>query len=327
MRTRRAYACTVCGRQIHPTAGTPLAGSSTLLAAWFAAAHLLKTLEPPPTALELAERLGLKYRTALRMRKRLLGAFADPDDARLLEAAGEWYGPEMLPFPRPGGHAEESERERSEREAILAAASRLIAERGLPAVKLSHVAEVAGLPEEVVRRRYRGGRALLHATLLWSEQQLQTLLQPFLVAEVDPVRRLSGILETVALPTSELCRIDYRLWLEAWAREREGINQLTDDEAFFGGHEMILRTVRSGRDQGVFVPVASCEVIVDGVIALADGLAYSVVEDFWNASIARSREVLHLYCEQMLGLAPGSLMLALEAVRPSLPELGLECSG
>jgi hypothetical protein len=58
---------------------------------------------------------------------------------------------------------------------------------------------------------------------------------------------------------------------------------------------------------GVFRPVASAETIAEAMIALSDGLAYKIAEDYWEITVPRSRELLHLFCEQMLGLAPGTL--------------------
>jgi hypothetical protein len=58
---------------------------------------------------------------------------------------------------------------------------------------------------------------------------------------------------------------------------------------------------------GVFMPVASAETIAEAMIALSDGLAYKLAEGYWEITLDRCRELLHLFCEQMLGLAPGTL--------------------
>jgi hypothetical protein len=125
-------------------------------------------------------------------------------------------------------------------------------------------------------------------------------------AEGDPVRRLRGLVE-LSLARPGLLRDEYRLWLEVWVRVRERAHELDDAEVFYGAHDALLDTIRQGRTQGVFKPAASPEAIAEAMIALSDGLAFKVAEDYWEMSVTRSRELLHLFCERMLGLTAGAL--------------------
>jgi hypothetical protein len=40
---------------------------------------------------------------------------------------------------------------------------------------------------------------------------------------------------------------------------------------------------------------------------LEDGHTLETAKGYWEMSLARSRELLHLFCEQMLGLPAGAL--------------------
>lgn len=70
-RDRRAFRCSRCGYHLHPLAGTVMRKSSTSLAKWFAALHLMTQTRGRITARELGEQLEITYKCAWRMRDRL----------------------------------------------------------------------------------------------------------------------------------------------------------------------------------------------------------------------------------------------------------------
>lgn len=306
LRSRRAYACDRCGRQLYPTADTPFSGTSTPLAVWYRAAIELKDDPSRVSGSELARRLGIEYRSALRIRSRLAMAFSEPRTARLLSAAGEWYAANS---GAPGSSATGGDSAAPASplvDSILQAASRLIAERGLEATRVADVAREAGTSSAAVRRSFPTKQALLLACLQWAEGQLAARVEELMRREVDPLRRLSGLLE-LSLASPGHLRDEYLLWLEVWVRVRERAREVDEAEIFYGAHEALLDTIRQGRASGVFRPTATPEAIGESLVALSDGLAFKTVEGYWEMSLARSRELLHVFCEQMLGLAAGAL--------------------
>jgi transposase-like protein len=64
---RRAYACSWCGAQIYPTAGTIFHKSETSLKSWFFAMFLMSSSKNGVAAKELERQLGVTYKTAHRM--------------------------------------------------------------------------------------------------------------------------------------------------------------------------------------------------------------------------------------------------------------------
>lgn len=80
--------CSDCGRQTSVTAGTILHRSKLPLQTWFWAAHLLATHSNGMSALQLADQLGVTYKTAWLLAQKLRRAMIDPDRS-LLEGVVE----------------------------------------------------------------------------------------------------------------------------------------------------------------------------------------------------------------------------------------------
>lgn len=64
---RRAYACSQCGDNLYPTAGTVLQDTRTPLQLWFYAIYLFVTTRHGVSGKELQRQLGVTYKTAWRM--------------------------------------------------------------------------------------------------------------------------------------------------------------------------------------------------------------------------------------------------------------------
>jgi len=68
---RRSYACSFCGSQIYPTAGSIFHKSRTSLKSWFFAIFLMSQSKNGVSAKELQRHLGVTYKTAFRMAKQI----------------------------------------------------------------------------------------------------------------------------------------------------------------------------------------------------------------------------------------------------------------
>ncbi|MFB6458636.1 transposase [Bradyrhizobium tunisiense] len=68
------YLCSECRKQFTVTVGTPLEGSKLPLSAWLQAAHMLNTLPKAVTVREVEQTLGVTYKTAWHMVRKLLEA-------------------------------------------------------------------------------------------------------------------------------------------------------------------------------------------------------------------------------------------------------------
>jgi transposase-like protein len=83
-RTRASYTCDTCGRHVHPMRGTIFEKSRTSLRLWFYAMYLLASTRCGLSTKQLERELGVGYKTADRMRRRIEGRLMlEPANRRL----------------------------------------------------------------------------------------------------------------------------------------------------------------------------------------------------------------------------------------------------
>jgi len=78
------YQCRTCRHQSTLTAGTLFAGSKLPLRTWLLALHLLSATKTNLAALELMRHLGVNYKTAWRLKHKIMQAMAEREEARQL---------------------------------------------------------------------------------------------------------------------------------------------------------------------------------------------------------------------------------------------------
>jgi len=81
---QRLWQCQHCRAQISLTAGTPLASTKVPLRVWWLAIYLVSQAKNGIAALELSRQLGVCYRTAWRLKHKLMAAMADQEARRRL---------------------------------------------------------------------------------------------------------------------------------------------------------------------------------------------------------------------------------------------------
>ncbi len=79
-RKRKCYACSRCGYQIHPSAGTIFHKSSTKLTNWFFAIYLMSKSKNGVSAKELQRHLGTTYKTAWRIGNQIRSLMKQDDE-------------------------------------------------------------------------------------------------------------------------------------------------------------------------------------------------------------------------------------------------------
>ena len=78
VKSRKCYACQVCGYQLHPLADTIFHKSETPLKSWFYAIYLFANSKNGVSAKELERQLGVTYKTAWRIAKQIRVLFKSP---------------------------------------------------------------------------------------------------------------------------------------------------------------------------------------------------------------------------------------------------------
>jgi transposase len=96
IKARPSYSCDVCGKHLHPTAGTIFHKSSTGLDLWFRAIFLMGSTRCGVSAKQIERELGVTYKTAWRMANLIRNELMTQDDDRPLEGDVEadetWIG-------------------------------------------------------------------------------------------------------------------------------------------------------------------------------------------------------------------------------------------
>lgn len=79
------YQCRACRHQTTLTAGTLLEGTKLPLRTWMLAMHLLTSTKTNLAALELMRHLGVNYKTAWRLKHKVMQAMTEREDSRKLQ--------------------------------------------------------------------------------------------------------------------------------------------------------------------------------------------------------------------------------------------------
>ena len=247
---RRAYACDHCGTQVYPTAGTFMQGSGLGVATWFAAAWHLMEGDGNVAPRALADELGVSYKTALRIKRKLEEALAPGSaDADLLERLRRDAG-------GPGAAAAgvpARDRSSRARENIRAAACRAFAARGPSATRIADIAREAGVSSAIIHYYYKSKDEVLLAALQWANEHTSRQLHELRQQTSDPMELLRRTID-LAIPSEGVLRDEYVLWIETWARVRLHPRLLAECAAMSEDWTGFFEQPGRGRDGGRRVP-------------------------------------------------------------------------
>jgi transposase len=107
--TRASYTCDTCGKHLHPMAGTIFEKSTTSLQLWFYAMYLMASTRCGVSAKQLERELGVTYKTAHRMFKKirteLMNDDGDPLNGEVEADETGWGGRPRVKAGRAAGAA------------------------------------------------------------------------------------------------------------------------------------------------------------------------------------------------------------------------------
>jgi AcrR family transcriptional regulator len=301
---RRAYACDHCGTQVYPTAGTFMQGSGLGIATWFAAAWALMEDDPHIAPRELGEALGVSYKTALRIKRKLEEALAPGStDADLLERLRRDAG--GLGAASSGVPARE--RSSRARENIRAAACRVFAARGPSATRIADIAREAGVSSAIIHYYYKSKDEVLLAALQWANEHTSRALDELRREVDDPVELLRRTID-LAIPSEGVLHNEYVLWIETWARVRLHPRLLAECSVMSDRWVAFFQElVEDGEAAGAFRPVAPAAEIAQRMVALSDGLSFRSAIGYTGMQVQRVRELLVSFAAEQLGVPAEAL--------------------
>jgi len=302
---RRAYACDHCGTQVYPTAGTFMQGSGLGVATWFAAATLVTDGDESVAPRALAGELGVSYKTALRMKRRLEeAASGGTTDAALLERLRGDVG--AAGGGAPAGAAARDRSSRA-RENIRAAACRAFAARGASATRIADIAREAGVSSAIIHYYYKSKDEVLLAALQWANEHTTRRLHELRGQTTDPIDLLRRTLE-LAVPAEGVLRDEYVLWIETWARMRLQPRLLAECVAMSDRWTLFIEElIDEGARAGAFHPVAPAAEIAQRTVALSDGLSFRSVVGYTGMRAPRVGELLVSFVAEQLGVSAETL--------------------
>ncbi|PZG18948.1 TetR/AcrR family transcriptional regulator [Nonomuraea aridisoli] len=294
---RRAYACDSCGAHVYPASATPFAGSPVPLAAWLDA--VVTVLESPGKARanQVARALGVDYRRAWRMTRRIGEILrAGGEEAELLRRlARRWtdQGHSRTDrTPDPG----------SPEDRIRVAACRIMAERGIEATRISDIAREAGVSNASIHYYFRSKDEALLAAFRWAGDQLHATLQRLRDEHLGTVERVRRLLE-LSIPSDQGTFEEYLLWLEVWGRVRRHPAFL--DECVRMSRrwaDAVLEVFGAGVEDGTLTPVAPLHEVCERYVAISESLALRATLGYSDMSAPTARRVLARFTAEQLGV-------------------------
>ena len=179
---------------------------------------------------------------------------------------------------------------------ILAAASQVIAERGVAATRIADIAERAGTSGPALLYWFDSKDELLSEALGFAEQSFYDSLTKRLARLEHPGERLRLLID------ASVDDYDWTLWMELWTRalwdERSSAARRRLDDRWRGE---ITREVRAGQLSGEFAGDDDPERVAAIIASLLDGLAVQATLGDPGFPPARIVELTVEIAERLLG--------------------------
>ncbi len=158
--------------------------------------------------------------------------------------------------------------------AVIRAAARAIAELGLANVRVTDIAERAGIGVGHVTYYFPSKSALLMQALQWSEDEMHDEIAREIGRIQDPWKRLRRLIELAA--SSGPGDPGWVLWFEVWAKAGTDHTIARDSEELFTWWRGAFgEVIRYGSERGAFA-ADDMEEVVLALSALIDGLSIEV---------------------------------------------------
>jgi AcrR family transcriptional regulator len=188
-------------------------------------------------------------------------------------------------------------------EQILAAACRVIQERGFAGTRISDIAREAGTSTGTIHYWFEVKDEVLTAALKWASEQLFARLDELAAAVDSEGERLAQLLEA-SLPSTGPRRGEYMLWMELWVRVLHEPAMLPECEGLsrrWRGY--FFDIVRRGTKTGEFAPVTDPDDVADRLLALVDGFGFELLLGYEWTSPERMRAKIQAFAAEQLRIS------------------------
>jgi AcrR family transcriptional regulator/transposase-like protein len=305
---RRAFACDHCGMHIYPTSGTFLERSGIGLSKWFTAVALTVESDGRTPAKRLARELSVSYRTALRMRERILDASqAGGRQAELIMRMRDRVEASADPVAAPRRANAGRSHADAAMDNIRAAACKTFARRGLAEARIKDIAQEAGVSSATVHYYFKSKEQVLLAALEWSNEQWDVKALRIGQETPSPIEALRRYL-LWCLPLDGGSRDYYHLWLETWVASKRHPELVGPCAAMSAEFESFIQTiVEAGTKTGVFAPVAPASEVAKRIATMITGLSLKSAVGYERWAPEHTSQILLRFAAEQLGFPPSTL--------------------
>jgi AcrR family transcriptional regulator len=187
------------------------------------------------------------------------------------------------------------------RDQMLAAAARLIAERGFSDTRIADVAERIGSSPALVIYYFGTKDSLLTEALRWSERSFYAAVEEMLGQTAALEERLDTLVAW-CLPDSDELPADWGLWFDLWVQAFRHPDVKKDRAALDQQwRDLIGRVVREGIEAGE-IEAVDVDLFTITWAALLDGLVVQIALEDPRVDRALARRVAHEVAHRELGL-------------------------
>ena len=167
---------------------------------------------------------------------------------------------------------------------------RVIATRGFDGMRLSDVAEEAGVSVGTVQHYFGSREAVLVGAFRHVHAVALRRWHAAAAGESDPWLRLVAIIDSAI---DERYRERWALWLDYWTLcQRDESMRRDSADLHRAWMAPVCRAIDDGVEEGLFAPLGCTDDVAERLIALMDGLALQLLLDIPQTSVARTREML-----------------------------------
>jgi AcrR family transcriptional regulator len=201
---------------------------------------------------------------------------------------------------------------------ILAAAARVIARRGLTALRLADVAAEAGLSVGTIQHYFGTRERLLVETFAFETERAFDRWMSAGADGANAWEQLVALVDIVLDPPT--FRERWTRWLQFWAAyARDPKLRRFMGQTYDRWRAPFERAIDTGIESGEFEPELPRDIVVDRTLALFDGLALQVLIEAPGTSLERMRALLLAGLASDLGVAQSVQKPARDARVVSIP--------
>jgi AcrR family transcriptional regulator len=176
----------------------------------------------------------------------------------------------------------------------------VIAQIGIPALRLSDVAKEAGVSSGTVHYYFETKRDVITAAFEFNLADSLARRHELLSSKKDSLAILHDLVQSY-LPTDERSRRAWKVWLALWAEgSRDPVLQEINDRLYGQWRDVVAGVIRSAQHQELARP-GDPVVLANMLIGMLDGLAVQVLLGSQSMSLDAMQETCKAFIGDVIG--------------------------